>query len=82
MTNLNGCKDTTNTVPLLIGSTTAAFTVVQDDRCYQQPVVLQDASPASPGNPITSWLMEFRGWDDVDAVGDGEPYYASPGNIR
>ena len=80
MTNLNGCKDTSNTVPLLIASTTSAFTVVQDDRCYQQPVVLQDASPTSAGNPITSWLWNFGDGTTSTQSGTVSHIYASPGS--
>lgn len=79
MGNLNGCKDTTNTVPLKIGGTAAAFTVVQDDRCYQLPVVLQDMSPASPGNPITSWLWNFGDGTTSTQSGTVSHTYAAPG---
>jgi gliding motility-associated-like protein len=80
MTNGAGCKDTSNTVPLLIGGTTAAFTIVQDDGCYQQPVVLQDASPALPGNPITSWLWNFGDGTTSTQSGTVSHTYASPGS--
>jgi gliding motility-associated-like protein len=80
MGNLNGCLDTTNTVPLKIGGTTAAFTVVQDDRCYQLPVVLQDVSPVSPGNPITSWLWNFGDGTTSTQSGTVSHTYASPGS--
>jgi len=80
MTNLNGCKDTSNTVALLIGGTTPAFTIVQDGRCYQQPVVLQDVSPVSAGNPITSWLWNFGDGTTSTQSGTVSHTYAAPGS--
>ncbi|HEV2481541.1 MAG TPA: PKD domain-containing protein, partial [Puia sp.] len=54
------CTDQSNTIPLTIkGTATPALTVVSNAACYQQPVVLQDASTVGPGNSILSGVWNF-----------------------
>jgi gliding motility-associated-like protein len=74
-----GCKDTSNTVPLQIGGVTAAYQIIQDDRCYQQPVILQDVSQAEPGDPIVGWLWDFGDGTTSTASGIVQHLYANPG---
>ena len=78
-TDVMGCKDTSNTVPLVVGGVTAAYQIIQDDRCYQQPVILQDVSQATPGDPIVSWLWNFGDGNTSTASGTVQHLYANPG---
>jgi gliding motility-associated-like protein len=78
-TNATLCKDTSNIVPLVIGGITAAFQIIQDDRCYQQPVILQDMSLAAPGDPIVSWLWDFGDGIQSTQSGAVQHIYANPG---
>ena len=78
-TNAAGCKDTTNIVPLIVGGVTAAYQVIQDDQCYQQPVILQDMSQAAPGDPIVSWLWDFGDGTTSTTSGTVQHIYANPG---
>jgi gliding motility-associated-like protein len=78
-TNLQGCKDTTNIAPLVIGGVTAAYQIIQDDQCYELPVILQDMSQAPPGDPIVSWLWDFGDGITSTASGTVQHLYAAPG---
>ena len=80
-TNAAGCKDTTNIVPLIVGGVTAAYQVIQDDQCYQQPVILQDMSQAAPGDPIVELALGFRGRHHVDCFGYGPAHLCQPGYV-
>jgi gliding motility-associated-like protein len=79
-TNATLCKDTSNTVPLVVGGVTAAYTIIQDDQCYQQPVILQDMSRSAPGDPIVSWLWNFGDGTTSTQSGTVSHVYATPGN--
>jgi gliding motility-associated-like protein len=79
-TNVTGCKDTSTTAPLVVGGVTAAFQIIQDDECYQQPVILQDMSQATPGDPIVSWLWNFGDGTTSTSSGTVQHLYAAPGN--
>jgi gliding motility-associated-like protein len=77
-----GCTDESNTIPLVVkGSATAALTVVSDGLCYQQPVVLKDASTVGPGNSITSGLWNFGDGQTQALVVGGQVshLYTNPG---
>ncbi len=78
-TNVTGCKDTSTTVPLVVGGVTAAYQIIQDDQCYQQPVILQDVSTTAPGDPIVSWLWNFGDGTTSTASGTVQHIYANPG---
>jgi gliding motility-associated-like protein len=66
------CTDLSNTIPLTIiaGGATAAVTVISDDQCYQQPVVMKDATTVAAGNSISSGVWDF---------GDGQTQALVPG---
>jgi gliding motility-associated-like protein len=78
--NFLGCYDTSNFIPLAIGGAAAGFEIVQDDQCYQQPVVLQDTSGSAPGDPIVSWLWNFGDGTTSTQSGTVSHLYATPGN--
>ncbi len=78
-TNGLGCLDTSNIVPLHIGGITAAYQILQDDQCYQQPVVLQDMSQSVPGDPIVSWLWNFGDSLVSTQSGTVQHNYTNPG---
>ena len=77
--NANFCLDTSNTVPIQVGGATAAFQIIQDDQCYQQPVILQDMSQAPPGDPIVGWLWDFGDGTTSTQSGTIQHIYANPG---
>jgi gliding motility-associated-like protein len=77
--NFLGCYDTSNFIPLAIGGVTAAYQIIQDDQCYQQPVILQDVSSSAPGDPIVSWLWNFGDGSTSTASGTVQHIYAAPG---
>jgi len=76
------CTDVSNTIPLVVkGSATAALTVVSNASCYQQPVVLQDASTVGPGNSILSGVWNFGDGQTQALVVGGQVShtYSNPG---
>lgn len=76
------CTDQSNVIPLTIkGTATPALTVVSNAACYQQPVVLQDASTVGPGNSILSGTWNFGdGQTQPLAVGGQVSHvYSNPG---
>jgi gliding motility-associated-like protein len=75
-----GCFDTSAYVPLVIGGVKAGYEIVQDDRCYQLPVILADTSTSAPGNPIVSWTWDFGDGATSTRSGTVSHLYASPGN--
>lgn len=77
-----GCTDVSNTIPLTIkGTATPGLTVVSNAACYQQPVVLQDASTVGPGNSILSGTWNFGDGQSQALVVGGQVShtYANPG---
>jgi gliding motility-associated-like protein len=78
-----GCTDVSNTMPLTIlaGGATPAVTVVSDDLCYQQPVVLKDASTVVPGNSISGGTWNFGDGATQPLVVGGQVshLYSNPG---
>jgi len=76
------CTDQSNTIPLTIkGTATPALTVVSNAACYQQPVVLQDASTVGPANSILSGTWNFGDGQTQPLVVGGEVShtYSNPG---
>jgi gliding motility-associated-like protein len=76
----NGCYDTSNFIPLLIGGVRAGYEIVQDDQCYQLPVLLEDTSAVGAGNRITSWLWDFGDGQTSAQSGTVSHLYAAPGS--
>ena len=75
-----GCRDTSNIIPLAIESLTAGYTIEEDDRCYQQPVLLQANRQVAGGDAITSWLWNFGDGTTSAQPGTVSHIYASPGS--
>ena len=78
-----GCTDVSNTIPLTIrGSAAPALTVVSDDHCYQQAVVLQDASSVGPNNSIVSRMWDFGDGTTLSSAtgGTASHVYTDPGS--
>jgi len=76
------CTDQSNVIPLTIkGTATPALTVVSNAACYQQPVVLQDASTVGPGNSITGGTWNFGDGQTQPLVVGGQVNhtYSNPG---
>ncbi len=74
-----GCADTSNIIPLAIASVTAGYTITEDDRCYQLPVVLQGVAQLGGGDKITSWAWSFGDGTGSTQAGMTSHVYASPG---
>lgn len=78
-----GCTDVSNTIPLTIlaGGAIPAVTVINDDRCYQQPVVLKDATTVAAGNSISGGTWNFGDGSTQPLVPGGQVshLYSSPG---
>lgn len=77
-----GCTDISNTIPLTIkGTATPALSVVTNNVCYQQPVVLKDASTVGPGNSITGGLWNFGDGQTAALTvgGQASHTYSTPG---
>ena len=66
------CTDQSNTIALTIvaGGASPAVTVISDDKCYQQPVILRDATTVAAGNSISGGTWNF---------GDGSTQPLVPG---
>ncbi len=77
-----GCNDTSNVIPLTyVSPATAAISVVTDNQCYTQPVVIKDASDPGANNTIKSWSWS---WGDgsagsTQAGGTLSHTYTNPG---
>lgn len=55
----HNCYDTSNYIPLQVNSTKAAFSIHQNDQCYQLPVSFTDRSTVTGTNSIVSWEWNF-----------------------
>jgi len=75
-----GCADTTNIVPLTIMGAAAGYVIIDDDACFQSPVVMKDTSKVSAGNSIKSWLWDFGDGQTSAQGGTVSHNYAEPGN--
>jgi gliding motility-associated-like protein len=77
------CTDQSNTIPLTIiaGGATPAVTVISDDICYQQPVVLLDATTVAAGNSISGGMWDFGDGQTQPLVPGGQVshLYSAPG---
>ena len=76
-----GCTDVSNTIPLTIltGGATPAVTVISDDRCYQLPVVLKDATTVAAGNSISGGTWNFGDGSTQPLVPGGQVSHLYPG---
>lgn len=76
-----GCADTTNYMPLTVKGVTGGFEIVSDHLCYQSPVILKDTSSSTPNNPILSWQWNFGDGQTLTRTKGGAltHSYASPG---
>jgi gliding motility-associated-like protein len=77
------CTDQSNTIPLTIvaGGAIPAVTIIDDDRCYQQPVVLKDATTVAAGNSISGGVWNFGDGSTQPLVPGGQVshLYSVPG---
>ncbi len=77
------CTDQSNTIALTIiaGGAIPAVTIINDDRCYQQPVVLKDATTVAAGNSISGGTWNFGDGSTQPLVPGGQVshLYSSPG---
>ncbi len=75
-----GCDDTTNFVPLVIRGSTAAFKISDNEICYNNDAVFQDASVTSPGNTIQSRTWNFGDGHSVTSTANSISHrYTEPG---
>ena len=74
-----GCIDTSNLVPLKIKGLIPAFTILQNNQCYQSPVIVKDASIADGGNSVVSWLWNFNDGSSLVTTPTASHVYAHPG---
>jgi gliding motility-associated-like protein len=76
------CTDQSNVIPLTVkGTATPGLSIVSDDQCYEQPVVLKDVSTVGSGNSIVSGVWNFGDGQTQPLVvgGQVDHTYASPG---
>ena len=74
------CYDTSTIAPLVVGGAKPGYEIVQDDQCYQQPVVLMDTSKVAAGDQIVSWLWNFGDSTTSTQSGTVSHLYANPGS--
>jgi gliding motility-associated-like protein len=76
-----GCADTTNTIPLAINGAYAGFEIVANNICFKSPAVFKDTS-RSFGNTIKSWLWNFGDGNTLNTTQGGTVThkYDNPGN--
>jgi gliding motility-associated-like protein len=79
LTTMN-CYDTSTIAPLTVGGAIPGYEIVQDDECYQQPVILKDTSRVGPGDSIVSWLWNFGDGTMSTQSGTVSHLYANPGS--
>jgi gliding motility-associated-like protein len=74
------CYDTSTIAPLVVGGAKPGYEIVQDDQCYQQPVVLMDTSKVAGADKIVSWLWSFGDGSTSTQSGTVSHLYANPGS--
>ncbi|HVY75398.1 MAG TPA: PKD domain-containing protein [Puia sp.] len=79
--NIFGCYDTSNFIPIHINGPVAVFGA-QDDICYSSPVIFTDSSYGTNGVPITQWVWNFGDGNSLTRTTADTVmhYYAFPGN--
>lgn len=77
-----GCYDTTNILPLTIRGPIAKMEVVNNNVCFQEPLLLADKSVGQNNVPIVKWEWTMEGGSAISRnTNDTMRYtYARPGN--